>query len=358
MDDESFLSQIIFPDLKKQYARRIKEALREVNRTFGDESVGLQSTHESHIETDREHDEAIDICVYPFVDRYSSISSLGYRFIRAAPLLELETQNVDFLIYKREGTKPIAIFGEAKSSITNYSRVLTELAERRKAIESKLDYVKSECLKTDSDPICEYVLAVKGSIAINARDAILDSGQQVILWIVDYLDRRLSMGQAPNEQPQRRMMTHSDPILTKTLGEGVSSSAATFAYYPQSHTATRLKSVLRCFEETEHGLIIPLLRLRQFIDTQLFYLSEEEKTNHMDGIIRELQKIGFAVRSEVKPELHVLSRHRKIRSLEEELVSKWIKHKIEEERSRRIEARRSQLQEEVLAEQSRQPTLF
>lgn len=358
MDDDAFLRLVTFPDLKKLYDKRIKETIKEVNVAFRRDFEQLKEEHEYQIKSSRDHDQVVNLCVYPFVERDLPLSRLGYRFLRAAPLLELGVKNIDFLIYRQEGRRPIAIFGEAKSSIANYARTLNEVAERRRIIESNLGYIKTEYMKTGSDPILEHVLAVKSIIGIDTRDAILEGRHEVILWLVDFLERKLRLGQPPEEEPARHLMMHHDEDLTRFLSDGVLSNAATFAFYPQSHTVSKLKAMLQCLETLDRSLVVPIYRLSQFIDTQLFYLNDAQKTVEVDIIVREAEKIAFAVKFEDKPVLRIISRYRKLGSLEAELQSLWLKTRMEEIRVSKVDEARTQVQNEIIAEQKSRPTLI
>lgn len=172
VDDNAFLRLVAFPDLKRRYEKELKLEIRQIEEEFKRSYDNRRAMHDREIETYRRHDEVVSMCIHPFSEEGTSVRQLGYQFIRAEPLSELGIKNVDFLIYRREGRTPIVIFGEAKSRITNFSQTLREVGERRANIETRTDYVKTNYLKTTSDPIFEYVLAVPTSIAIETRDAI------------------------------------------------------------------------------------------------------------------------------------------------------------------------------------------
>jgi hypothetical protein len=360
LDDSEFLSQITHQDLKAKYRKLARQEISRANAKFFDSKEEIEKEHLRQFETGREHDRIINTCVYPFVETDLSLARLGYRFIRAAPLLELGTKNIDFLLFRRSGSRPVAIFGEAKGSITNFSQVLTEMEERKKAVESNLGYIKSEYLDTGLDPICEYVLAVKSSLGIKAKDAILESGNRVILWQVDYLHHKLSLGQAPREQPDRRLMTHADSELNAVLGhgDGISSYENTFAFYPQSHILVKLLAIVPVLEREQAGNVLRPFKLRQYLSTQLSYLSEDRREAELNSILAEAQRIKFAFKIPEEADFLVPSKSRARASIEDELKHKWLKQRLDEIRSKEVEEARARLQAVVMEEQRRQPTLF
>lgn len=360
MDDDSYLAQIRHQDLKKRYSKEIKEEIKRTNSGFFETRPELEKDYSRQFDTEKEHDRIINTCVYPFVERGLPVASLGYRFIRAAPLLEFKTKNIDFLVYRREGKRHIAIFGEVKGSITNFSQTLKEMADRRKVIESHLDYIKNRYLDTSSDPICEYVLAVKSSLAAKMRDTILESEERVILWQVDYLHHKLSLVPAPRQQPDRRMMTHADSELTGILGDGdgISSYENTFAFYPQSHILAKLLATLQVLDQDGSNNILKPFKLRQYVNEQLSYLDSDGQQKEVDCIIEELERINFAAKIPESPDLLIASRSRVRASLEAELKKKWMKSRLDEIWTSKVEEARRNLQAITMEEQRKRPTLF
>jgi hypothetical protein len=360
LDEEQFLRELTYPELRRQYPQRLRRALRESNSSFRADYDSLVAEHDNQIRTSREHDVAINLCAYPFVETELPTTRLGYKFLRAAPLRELKVDNVDFLIYREGGKRPVAIFGEAKSSITNFPKTLSELSERRKTIDSNLDYIKREYLGgIDADPIIEYVLAVKTSFESKTRDAIMESDERIILWVVDYLEsRELRLGQAPRGEPDRHLMTHHDQGLTKLLSTGIPSDGGTFAFYPQSHPIAKMSSLFAVKDETKHGLTISPHKLRSYCDVQLFYLTKDQREAEVQGIIAESLQTGLTVSDKERPELRIQSRFRKLASLEDDSKRRWISARLEQERLKRQTSAHDSVQASLLAEQAKIPRLI
>lgn len=359
MDDDAFVSQLRFEDNRREYPRSIRRQIREVRAAVWKDYGDFEKTHEEGIRTERDHDIVVNLCVYPFVVPELPPARLGYRFLRGAPLDELGGRNFDFLIFRREGKKPIAIFGEAKSSIVNFGSVVNEVAEKQKIVESKLDYIKSEYLKSNVDPICEYVLAVRTSFGTKTRDAIEQSGKPMILWTVDYLKHReLRLEQTPRGEPMRHLMAHNDEALTKVLAQGTPSDSATFAFYPQSHIVSKLKTILAVKEESEYALVAKFHKLRTYLGIQLSYLNDSQREAEFQAIITEAEKMGFVTVSKKTGELNLQSRYRKMKTLEEELEKRWVRHKFEEESNAKVEAARLAIQSEFTAREAKLPPLF
>ena len=263
-------------------------------------------------------------------------------------------------MFKREGSRPVAIFGEVKGSVTNFTQVLKEMGERRKVIESNLDHIKTHYLDTRSDPILEYVLAIKSSLSTKMRDTILEGPERAILWQVDYMHHQLSLVQAPRQQPDRRMMTHGDSELTRILGsgDGVSSYENTFAFYPQSHILAKLLAMLPVIDIEGANVILRPFKLAQYVGAQLSYLDEGARQREVDSIVSEAEKVGFAVKTRESPDLLIPSRSRARASLETELRRRWMKTRVEERWLGALEDARSSLQASIMEKQKMQPTLF
>lgn len=359
MEDDDFLAQITFSDLKKRYSEEIHSITRKANSDFRDTVDARVAELNRGIETQKEHDKVLNLSIHPFIEKSSPAAKLGYVFVRAAPLFERDVKNLDFLIYRREGKKPIAIFGEAKSSITNYNKVLTEFDERKKVVEDNLEYVKSQYLKTTADPILEYVLVVKSSIASDTRDAALERSMNLVLWQADPYEIRLKlMTPPPGIDPTTSIKwVHHDANLNSVLGKSIPSNAAALAFFPQSHTVTKMKALLQCMRVEEHNLTVPLSLLESYLSEQMGYLDSGERAKEAGFIIREAERIGFVAESTNKPELAIISGRRKPSSLEEEIQNRWIQSKLDEERKSAIDQAKDIFQREILSEQKKRPTL-
>ena len=83
----------------------------------------------------------LNSCIFPFVQTGLLTEKLDYAYIRSSPLSELKIKNVDFLIASQK--KGLAIFGEAKGSIDDPSRVISEYKQRIEVINNNYEYVKN-----------------------------------------------------------------------------------------------------------------------------------------------------------------------------------------------------------------------
>lgn len=359
MDEKTFLIRITDKELQTEYSAGIRRLTKQITTEFNATRPVLQEQLINGFDEENTHDRIINTCIYPFVETALPIAQLGYRFVRAAPLSELGFKNIDFLIYRSAGRRPIAIFGEAKGGVTNLARTLTEFAERRQIIERNLDYIKTNYLDTSSDPICEYVLAVKSSMATRMRDSVLESEIRLILWQVDYMHHKLQLVQAPSTEPDRHLMTHSDPELTSTLAvsDGLTSFENTFAFFPQSHILAKLLNALQVVEKDGPNNILRPYKLNQYITAQLSYLDEARRQEQVEQIIQEALTINFAAKIPDSPDYLIASKSRSRASLEDEVKLKWIKSKLDKTWSDKVEEARERLQSETLEKQRRNPGL-
>lgn len=360
MDDKAFLAELASKELQAEYSVRLREVNRQATKEFKENRPVLQEQLESGFNEEATHDRILNTCIYPFVETGLPLARLGYRFIRAAPLLELGIKNIDFLIYRREGSRPIVIFGEAKGGVTNPSRTLTEFQDRRQIIEDHMDYIKTNYLDTRTDPIQEYVLAVKSSMATRMRDAVLESPIRLILWQVDYMHHKLQLVQAPSTEPDRHLMTHSDNQLTSNLAvpSGLTSFENTFAFFPQSHILAKLVNSLQIVDRDGANNILRPYKLNQYVGAQLSYLNETQRRAEVEQILDEAQSIHFAERIPESPDYLVASRSRSRPGLEAELKLRWTKSKLDKIWTDKVEEKRLSLQEEMRAKKREQPDLF
>jgi hypothetical protein len=355
--NEGFLRNVIHDDLRKRYVKDAKSEERRVKREY---KRGRKESIERYtlaIERQDEHDKLVNLCVHPFTETSLMPTRLGYSFLRADPLFELSVRNFDFLIYRTDSKMPTAIFGEVKRTVE--SDLMRELKEKREIVEANIEYVKANYLgKTNQDIRLESVLAVPSASSIDAYNAISNSNEPVILWLPQLYDNSLKLGQPPDGQPQRARMSHYDNRLMKALSVPVSSSAATFDFFPQSHTVRKLKALLSCSQRTPQGLIVDNFRLSQFVKGQLFYLDDNQRSAELARIVQEGERIGFLARFLDKPDLKIVSTRRKIESLERDLDRMWIEAALKEDQTRDTEKALTRLRSTILKEQEKRPSIL
>jgi hypothetical protein len=359
LNDEAFLGQITFPDLRKLYSDDVHSRIRAASSEFNKVYDSRRDAYQRGFETQKEHDKILNLAIHPFVEKSSPGAGLGYTFVRAAPLLELGIPNVDFLLYKPVGKVPIAIFGEVKSTVTNYARVLKEFEDRKKVIIGNLDHVKSNYLKTSVDPILEYVLVVKSSIATKTRDAAFEKGGGLIIWQGDLYD--IGLGLVPPPPGLKSAATiswvHHDHELNRVLSTPVRSNAAALAFFPQSHPITKLNALIPCMRMDAQKQVVPYTFLNAYLAEQMPYLGSAERSKEFEFICSTAVEIGLAGRSQSRPELDILSARKKPSSLEAEIHERWVESRLGAEKKEQIENARVAFQNEILSEQKRRPTL-
>jgi hypothetical protein len=100
MSEDEFLEYLWHPDIRKTYIKEYKSRSRVIKREFKSKKKHLTEKFKAPIEEDRRHSSIFNMCISPFMSEGSLVKT-GYKFIRAAPLLELGLPNMDFLLFKK-----------------------------------------------------------------------------------------------------------------------------------------------------------------------------------------------------------------------------------------------------------------
>ncbi|MCL4436514.1 MAG: hypothetical protein M1503_03780 [Thaumarchaeota archaeon] len=360
MEHNDFVKLIPSPKLQKKYQKLSKSLVKEKSKEFDEKQSETEEKYKSDIDTHRDHDDLVSICIHPFTRKDSQVQKLGYRFVRADPLYELGCKNMDFLLFKTTGKKPIAIFGEVKTIVTNGQKLMSELDECRQVIEAKLDYIKEHYLKTSTDPLLEYVLAVPSFHSIEAINAISEHDKGIILWLCDKFEPKLKIGQPPPRTDNKQRMLHHDAELMRLLKDSLPSSKRDLAFYPQSHTIRKLKLLLLEAQPTQHGMIINKERLNSRIKVEMSYVDAATQSQELDFIIKEGQTIQFIhpLEDELGDLFRISSRSKALDTLENELEERWISHRVEEAKKEHIRKALDGLQKDILSERDKQTVLF
>ena len=140
ISDDEFTKKLVVKGLPRKYTDEVSKLRKKVRSTLKTNDAELTEKLSNELKIMELHDQLISMAIFPFLQN-SALFNLGYQFVRTAPLLEKGIKNLDFLIYKRTGKSTIAIFGEAKSSISNKIKIINEYNERKKIVEEHRDYI-------------------------------------------------------------------------------------------------------------------------------------------------------------------------------------------------------------------------
>lgn len=338
-DENDFLSTLP-RDLRDSYKKRRKEFLQNIDSQFSDESALTKKKSRGILE-DRYHKEVLNACIFPFVQEGTLTQNLDYDYLRSSPLSELGVKNVDFLIASK--SKGLAIFGEAKGTVTDPSIIISEYKKRIKIIEKNLDHVKKIFPELSS---IEYVLGVKSIDAVEMSKAILRSNADIVLWQVGGWDDQLLSLVVPatDDSSQRKRIIHSDNDLNKSLTK-VPTSTEFKTFFHESHPVTKM-ALLATVDKGKR---------EQFSFNDFKLLVSEELDNTSESEIDEITKeiidnginIGF-VRETEDGDYKIQSRFKNSGDRYEELKKKWISYKIKMDKENAIQKSLSELQKEFL----------
>lgn len=335
MSEEDFLEILSFEDLKRDYNSEIRARKDEIQSEFESRKDFLEKSKRSGIETDRRHRDLINSCVFPFTNK-GSLAQTGYRFVRAAPLVELNIPNLDFLLFKYTNRFKIAILGECKGSISNYSDILKELKIRREKVQQNIEYIKENYLQlTSSDTLyIEYVIAVPTNDAVEMLNHIIGSEGKQIVWQAAIAGNpEISIAFPPrNINVPRESMMHRDPQLNRALDptNHTQSNRSVFNVFPQCNKFIKLCSLIRAARSGDAGLIVGKEDLRSVISQDLFYMEDDIIDTETEDLLSKGEDIGFLEWTDDPDHAYkIKARGTKRSNLEKQMEEKWIKYQVQ-----------------------------
>ncbi|KYK38530.1 MAG: hypothetical protein AYK18_06835 [Theionarchaea archaeon DG-70] len=327
-----------------------KERIRETKEKFSKEKPRIRAGIEREIEKDQRHRDLLNMCIFPFC-RPGKITDLGYRFIAAEPLAELGVKNFDFLIYNQRNK--VAVFGEAKGSVSNPHKTVSETNERIDVVREQLEYI-SKTYMGESPSWIEFVIGVYAMDDEKIIREIHNKGGGIIVWSIDWYNSTLTPKTLLDNQNKaiELGMVHRDPSLIKAI-KNVQTSHKVFEIFSSSHIFSLLRIILLAKTVNDEGsLILNEKDLMGIIREELFYLDEMVQKKKVDAILNTAESIKF-LRSVSPGVFKVVSRYRADKSLEKDLKRKYIRYSERKHLKRAIEEAISEAEEEVREEMKR-----
>ena len=268
-----------------------------------------------------------------------------YSYLRSSPLSELNLKSVDFLIASR--SDGVVIFGEAKGSITDPSKVISQYKERINVIEENTDYITQLFPKFKS---IEYVLGVQSIDATDTSKAILRSNANIILWQVSKWDSQLLSLVVPatDDAIQRKRIMHSNNDLNKLLSK-VPTSTAYKTFYHESHPVTKMTLLTSVDGGQRSSFTFNDFKILVSGELDNTYDEEINKITH--DILDSALDIGF-VKLTDDGNYKIQSKFRNSADRYEELKKKWIARKIDLDKENKINELLEKIQVELLAKTS------
>lgn len=339
MSEEDFIKSLTHPKSKKDYILERNKKIKEIESCFKKEKRYLVDKVSNIIEQDKRHSSIINSCTSPFT--HGPLSKTDYKFIRAAPLFELQLPNMDFLLFKRNSRCNIAIFGECKGSFSDPANVIKELKERRNHIEQKKDYIISNYLDlSESEKIYfEYVIAVPDRDAARMHSYMIDKGGGFILWQASLTGTaEISCIFPPKSLESRKYMMHIDPDLNHCFNERktLPCSRILIDYFPQSYEFNKLSIFLNAAtlsESSDAERIVTENDLTFIIKKNLFYMDDDFISSAVADLISKALEIEFLEKIDKRDDkcYKITTKMQKIDSIERHLKAKWTKYILEKE---------------------------
>ena len=361
--EEDFLDYLSVPDLKKEYNSSLKGLIERVKNEFESHKDFFEKSKKAAIEIDRRHRDLINSCVYPFTNS-GPLAATGYKYIRAAPLRELDVPNLDFLLFKHTDRFSIAVLGECKGSISNYNSIVRELQERASLVEDNLDFIKRQYLKlSESKPVfLEYVVAVPTNDAVEMVNKIIENGGGQIVWQISIAGNpEISIAfPARGISIPRETMMHKDPQLNIALDplKHTQSNRNAFNVFPQGHVYTKLCSLICSARPGDSGLVVRKEELKKDISQDLFYMDNIYIDKETDRILEKGKEIDFLECIEKDNIYKIKARGTKRNKLETQLEEKWIKNQSEHDLDKAIEEEKLLLRDDFIKKRGKIRTLF
>jgi len=326
--NDEFLDYLTFEDLKTSYLKEKGECIKRIELEEGEKRVENERRLRGEIRTDREHRKIINACLYPFATKVSPLRKLGYCFLRAAPLLEKGTRNLDFVIYKGVPSDGTAIFGEAKGSVSDPSEIVRETLGRKRIVESNRGYINRMYLG-GTNASYEYVLGVSSVDSNNVAKAVIRRDGGLIIWHSERSQNPELTIFVPGETHIRASMMHAEDQLNKELGKKVPTSLEFKTFFLQSHIVAKLL-VLLSIDKLSPDETFSLEDVIKVVETELNYIDDSATIlKEAQAILQMGMAIGF-VGVVDENQYKIRSRYKSAASRETDLMDKWVEHRLGE----------------------------
>ena len=339
MDEDDFIRSLAHPEAKKEYILERNKKSREIKSNYNKEKKFFADRIVNMIEEDKRHSSIINSCISPFTT--GPLFGTDYKFIRAAPLFELNLPNMDFLLFKRNSDCNIAIFGECKGSFSDPASIIKELNERKSCIEQKKEYIIDNYLHLSPNERVhfEYVIAVPDKDAARMQNCIIDKDSGFILWQTSLTGKaEISCIFPPSKLDPKEKMMHIDHTLRKQFngGRSIECLRVMIDYFPQSYEFNKLSILILAAKfnaSKDSERIVTKKDLNDFISKNIFYMDNEFIQSEVAQVISKGLEIEFLTKLEESVEecYAITTNPQKSNSLERHLKAKWIKSKLEKE---------------------------
>lgn len=358
IDDKPFIEFLKLDSLKKKYSDEIEKLTQQLKKEFEDpvEYQAKYKMHDGEIIKDRNHRQVVNACIYPFSQK-GKLTKLGYYFIRTEPLLEKGISDVDFVIESPK--KQIAIFGEAKTSTVNASKIISEMKTRKKVIEENEQYLQQTHVPNSNK--FEYVF---GTHAIETRDLyarIVESNEKFVSWQYGGFDDNsnilsIYVPESVTKETREKVM-HQDDELNRNLVR-VNTNITYKNILPKSHPLAMM-SILTWIDrenDPDNDDKKGTFRLKDLLE--IFAIELEKFSNELiekltKKTIHEAVEIGFVRELDETDTYKIISQSSDPEARYEDLKRKWIDHAIKKAKNRKLLEKKLKLQSKMREEKLR-----
>lgn len=369
-EEKNFVAQLP-KNLRKAYVERRNATNKQLREKYQKNREAIAEPLKKGIETERKHRAILNTCVFPFTETGTLVGT-GYHFVRASPLAEYGLPNTDFLLFKDTPRFRCAIFGECKSSAASAMEVVNQMRERMAVAEANRDIIARECLKVN-DPnsvIFEPVIAAPPADAHVVLNRVVETGGGITVWSVETSpDAILGLCEPPRRDIQicgldgkqilvkRTSLLHKDRELVKGLANPVASNSAFINTFPKTHRVLEMLALARVTVLGDSGFIVTKERLRDYLKSDLFYMSQEYIDDLADEIIKAAVDIKALEYRAEEQAFRLIASGSTRAAVGQAIEKKWVDHQIDDLFVRERDEALSALHQEMLGRKPKTPSL-
>ncbi|OPY34217.1 MAG: hypothetical protein A4E32_00489 [Methanomassiliicoccales archaeon PtaU1.Bin124] len=358
-------------EVRKSYVDGRNAINRQLKTKYQNEREAIAEPFKKGIETERKHRAILNSCVFPFTETGSLVGT-GYRFVRASPLAEYGLPNTDFLLYKDNNRYRCAIFGECKSSTASAMEVVNQMRDRMAVAEAHRDLIAREYLmeKDYSSIVFEPVIAAPPADAHQVLNRIIETGGGITVWSVEMIPgATLSLCEPPRRDIQirsidgqdivvkRASLLHKDKELVKSLANPVDSNSSAINTFPKTHRVLEMLALVRVATVGEKGLMVTKERLRDYLKSDLFYMSPAYIDELANRIIEDAMTIKVLEYRSEEHAFRLIASGSNRTSVSLAIEKKWVDHQVEEMYLQERDEVLSKLKKEATGKIPRRATL-
>ena len=336
INDEEFEKTLKSNNLGKKFKDEITRVRKDLRKGLKKENKKLEQSYKEEIRRSEYHDQLLSMAIAPFLNSAFQRKT-GYKFLRCAPLLEKEVKNLDFLIFKDCEKKPIAIFGEAKSSISNPNQIIDEFIERKKILASHKDYVLKNYLNTNKNILFEYVLVVFSRDISRMKQAIEERKIPIILWSADLAFCDLNLV-ASDKKEIKPLMLHAESEFCNEI-KNLQTYLKIPIHYVQSHVVVRMRSLISVKEyhsaiTSTHDQKFTKDELDLYFQKTLHYLHQSLQDTEKKYLLTVASEMKLL--KQVEDEYHFTTKSKGMKGQTKEFESTWISMKLTKNREEKL----------------------